>query len=185
MSARSATAWIAIFAILAVAGLRLFDDPGAGGDPRGGESAAAIDPAERPGHVADVRVTRVVDGDTIKVRLAGRQVTVRYIGVDTPETVKPGAPVECFGKAASHFNERLVAGRQVRLTLDREPRDRYGRLLAYVDIGGRSVNAELLRRGYARTIEISPNTARAAEFRRLENAAQAAGKGIWQACPLP
>ncbi len=55
---------------------------------------------------------------------------MRYIGVDTPESVKPGTPVQCFAKAASHFNERLVEGRRVRLRYDAERRDRYGRLLA-------------------------------------------------------
>src|SRR5215211_1358570 len=61
------------------------------------------------------RVLRVVDGDTSQVRLDGRREKVRYIGVDTPESVKPGTPVECFAKRASAYNERLVGGRRVRL----------------------------------------------------------------------
>jgi micrococcal nuclease len=134
------------------------------------------------------RVTRVVDGDTVKVRLArGRGTrTVRYIGVDTPETVKPGEPVQCFGKAASAFNERLVEGRRVRLKIGRERRDRYGRLLAYVYVRGRGnpfVNAELLRRGYARTLAIPPNTDRAGRFAELERRARNDGRGLWSACP--
>src|SRR3954468_11270326 len=78
------------------------------------------------------RVLRVVDGDTIAVRLDGRQERVRYIGVDTPETKKPGSPVECYGRRASAENERLVEGARVRLVADAEARDRYGRMLAYV-----------------------------------------------------
>ena len=78
------------------------------------------------------RVERVVDGDTILVRIDGRRERVRYIGIDTPESVKPGARVQCFGKAAAAANRRLVAGREVRLAYDAEARDRYGRLLAYV-----------------------------------------------------
>ena len=78
------------------------------------------------------RVVRVIDGDTIEVSIDGAEEDVRYIGVDTPETVKPGAPVQCYGPQASAANHRLVEGRTVRLVFDRERRDAYGRLLAYV-----------------------------------------------------
>src|SRR5215218_9248099 len=107
--------------------------------------------AERSGDGATVRVARVVDGDTIRVELPSGEEAVRYIGIDTPESVKPGAPVECFAKRASAFNERLVAGERVRLVRDVEERDRYGRLLAYVyrQRDGLFVNAELVRGGYA------------------------------------
>jgi micrococcal nuclease len=129
-------------------------------------------------------VVRVVDGDTILVSLDGRQERVRYIGVDTPETVKPNTPVECYGKKASAFDHRLVDGRDVRLRFDVERRDRYGRLLAYVyRVGdGLFVNAELVRRGYATTLTIPPNVAHAARFRALAAAARAAGRGLWSAC---
>src|SRR3954454_5660649 len=79
------------------------------------------------GQDEDGTVTRVVDGDTIHVALGGRDETVRYIGIDTPESVKPGTPIECFAKAASAANARLVEGRSVRLDYDAEQRDRYGR----------------------------------------------------------
>jgi micrococcal nuclease len=130
-------------------------------------------------------VLRVVDGDTIEVELDGGEVEdVRYIGVDTPESVAPGEPVECFGKRASAFNERLVGGRTVTLRFDRERRDRYGRLLAYVyrRPDGLFVNAELVRRGFATILTIPPNVAHAAEFLRLQRAARAAGRGLWGAC---
>jgi micrococcal nuclease len=129
-------------------------------------------------------VVRVVDGDTIRVRLGGTEERVRYIGVDTPETVKPGTPVQCFGKAASAFNARLVRTRTVRLVFDAERRDRYGRLLAYVyrEPDGLFVNAELVRRGYAQPLTIPPNVAHASEFRRLARSARRGGRGLWAAC---
>lgn len=136
---------------------------------------------EPPGS-AGAYVTRVVDGDTIEVRLGGEREDVRYIGVDTPETVEPGEPVRCYGPAASRFNHRLVEGRRVRLVFDRERRDDYGRLLAYVYLGDRLVNAELLRGGLARTLEIPPNDRFADRFRRLEMGAARAGRGLWGAC---
>ena len=126
-------------------------------------------------------VERVVDGDTI-VLAGGRR--VRYIGVDTPESVKPGTPVECFGKAARRANARLIEHERVRLRYDAERRDRYGRTLAYVyrDRDGLFVNAELLRRGYASTLTIPPNVAHAVEFRRLVRRAREAGRGLWGRC---
>src|SRR6478752_8590167 len=101
------------------------------------------------------RVVRVVDGDTIQVQLdGGRTERVRYIGMDTPESVKPDTPVQCYAKAASAENKKLVQGERVKLVPDAEARDRYGRLLAYVyrERDGLFVNAELVRRGYARVL---------------------------------
>ncbi|MDX6662292.1 MAG: micrococcal nuclease [Solirubrobacterales bacterium] len=138
--------------------------------------------AQEPPPVASVRVVRAVDGDTIVVDLGGRHEYVRYIGVDTPETVKPGTPVQCFGPQAHDFNERLVQGRRVRLRLGVERRDRYGRLLAYVYSGRRFVNAELVRRGFARTLAIAPNDRFAERFDRLQAAAGRDGRGLWRAC---
>jgi micrococcal nuclease len=145
----------------------------------GGTEDAAQAPAE---HSVGAKVVRVVDGDTIVASVDGEDEYVRYIGVDTPETVKPDTPVQCFGPNASDANHRLVEGRTVRLVFDREARDVYGRLLAYVYVGGRFVNAELVRDGYARTLEIAPNTAHAAEFQRMASRAARAGKGLWGAC---
>jgi micrococcal nuclease len=128
------------------------------------------------------RVERVVDGDTILVRIDGRSERVRYIGVDTPESVKPGTRVQCFGKAAAAANRRLVAGREVRLEYDAEARDRYGRLLAYVYRGELLVNAELIRRGYAKPLEIAPNLAHAPQLRELATAARRGRRGLWSRC---
>jgi micrococcal nuclease len=129
-----------------------------------------------------VQVTRVVDGDTIEVDYQGHTEDVRYIGIDTPESVQPDTPVQCYALAASHFNERLVEGRRVRMVFDAERRDDYDRLLAYVYLGETFVNAELVRGGYARTLTIAPNTRFAGLFDRLEQAAADAGRGLWGEC---
>ena len=147
-------------------------------------TAAAGDGSAERGPKSVGKVTRVVDGDTIHVQVGGRDETVRYIGVDTPESVKPGTPVQCFAKRASAFNERLVAGERVRLVPDAEARDRYGRLLAYVyrDRDGLFVNAALVRRGYAVPLTIPPNVAHADDFRRLAASARRKGRGLWSSC---
>ena len=136
---------------------------------------------EEPRSVRAV-VTRVVDGDTFEVRIEGDAEDVRLIGVDTPETVAPGEPVQCFGPQASRFSHRLLEGRRLRLRFDAERRDVYGRLLAYAYLDGRLLNADLIRRGLARTLTIPPNDRFAGRFRRLEMRAARAGKGLWSVC---
>jgi micrococcal nuclease len=136
----------------------------------------------RPTTFGRAQVVRVVDGDTIRVRLDGHTERVRYIGVDTPESVKPGTPVQCYAKRAAAANAALVAGRSVRLVGDVEQRDRYGRLLAYVWRDKLLVNAELVRRGYGKPLEIAPNLAHAAELRRLASAARRGRQGLWSRC---
>ncbi|MGD9737667.1 MAG: thermonuclease family protein [Solirubrobacterales bacterium] len=159
-----------------------------------GESADA-----RPSAVDRGTVVRAVDGDTLEIRLdGGRAEDVRLIGVDTPETVKPDTPVQCFGPRASAFQHRVSEGRRVRLVVGVEPRDVYGRLLAYVYLlpGGRVsdnskrpsqrerfLNAELLRRGLARTLAIAPNIRFAERFDALQRGAARAGRGLWGSCP--
>ena len=131
-------------------------------------------------------VVRVVDGDTILVRgPGGRTEDVRLIGIDTPETVDPRRPVGCFGPEASAYAKHLLSGRRVLLRYDRELHDRYGRFLAYVWLSGSRqlfVNAELVRRGYARSYPFPPNTAHAGLFAALERRAALAGRGLWSAC---
>jgi micrococcal nuclease len=119
------------------------------------------------------------------VRLDGGTVErVRYIGIDTPESKQPGTPVQCFALRAAAENKRLVGGRRVRLVLDVEARDRFGRLLAYVyrSDDGLFVNAELVRRGFARTLTIPPDVRFADRFAELAAQARRAGRGLWSAC---
>ena len=128
-------------------------------------------------------VTDVVDGDTVVVALGdGRTETVRLLGVDTPETVHPDEPVECYGPEASAYTHARLGGRAVRLETDVEERDIYGRLLAYVYVDGVRVNDELLRLGYASLLVIPPNEAHARTLLAAELAARSAGHGLWSAC---
>ncbi len=139
--------------------------------------------AARGGDAQEGRVVRVVDGDTVHVRLASGRERVRLIGVDTPEVT--GSRRECWGARASAATRRLLAGRRVRLRTDVEERDRFGRLLAYVErsADGLDAGAELLRRGHADVLEVAPNLRRAGRYARLARAARRAGRGLWGACP--
>ena len=184
MSARR-TPGLGAIVLLAVVLVLLARGCGEGGgleDGRGGGEGAASNGGGPPGDRAKAEVLRVVDGDTIEVLIGGEEEDLRYIGVDTPESVAPGEPVECYGEEASDFNAGLVEGEVVTLVFDAELRDQYGRLLAYVYVGDLLVNGELLTHGYARTLEIEPNTAKAQRFERLEQRAGAAGRGLWGAC---
>jgi micrococcal nuclease len=155
-------------------------------------SVAALAVAFAPGREDDgadaaasvVRVVRVVDGDTIRVSLDGRSEPVRYIGVDTPESKRPGTPVQCFARRAAAENARLVRGERLRLVFDVERRDRFGRLLAYVYRArdGVFVNAALVRGGFARTLTVPPNVRFAARFTALAAEARRTGRGLWSAC---
>ena len=144
-------------------------------------TAAAITATPR-GPAETARVLRIVDGDTILVLLDGREERVRYIGVDTPETVAPDRPVECFGTEASAANARLVEGQTVRLERDVSERDRFGRLLRYVYAGDVFVNAELVRAGFATAVTFPPDVRETARLRQLERDARAAKRGLWGAC---
>lgn len=127
-------------------------------------------------------VERVVDGDTIVVAGGER---VRLIGIDTPETVDPRRPVECFGKEASrHLATLLPPGEPITLEHDVERADRYGRTLAYVYRArdGIFVNEVMVRDGYANVATYPPNVAYVDRFVAAERAARDEGAGLWSAC---
>ncbi len=130
-------------------------------------------------------LARVVDGDTIRVRINGREERVRLVGIDTPESVKPGTPVQCYALAASARTKALLPkGAAVRLVRDVEERDRYGRLLAYVYRvrDGLFVNLALVREGYAVTLTVPPNVAHTDEFVAAARDAREHGRGLWGRC---
>jgi micrococcal nuclease len=128
-------------------------------------------------------VIRDVDGDTVIARLPhGRVEKVRLLGVDTPEVVDPRKPVQCFGHAASAYTASRLVGRRVTLELDAEPRDKYGRLLAYVHVDGHRFDDELLAGGYGRFLVIPPNGSHARAMLQAELSAKAARRGLWGAC---
>jgi micrococcal nuclease len=146
---------------------------------------------EPPGYERAV-VTRVVDGDTIEVSITGRadgpaagqaevgrSYDVRFIGIDTPESVKPNWPVECFGKEASAATEALLAGQEVTLVRDVEEADQYGRLLRYVYLGEEMVDARLVANGYASAYTYPPNVRHAELFVALQHEARADDRGLW------
>ena len=133
--------------------------------------------------VVTVRVTAVVDGDTVDVAGTGRRERVRLLGVDTPETIDPHRPEECYGPEAAAFTHRRLERRTVRLRFDRQHRDRFGRLLAYLEVDGRRFNDELLAGGYARLLVIPPNGRHGRAMLDEELAARSAKRGLWGACP--
>jgi micrococcal nuclease len=135
-----------------------------------------------PGSRADATVTRVVDGDTIHVLLDGAETTIRFIGVDTPETVAPGQPIECYGPEASRFAMARLTGGAVELEFDRDLIDPYDRTLAYVWLDGRLFDETLVRRGFAEAKAYPPNTAHQAQLDAAESSARASGRGLWGAC---
>ncbi|GBL20744.1 thermonuclease [Acidimicrobiaceae bacterium] len=145
-------------------------------------SSSCTSPEQLPSDVATV--VRVIDGDTVVLRLQGAIETVRLIGVDTPETVHPTKPIECFGPEASAFTHSVLKPKtQVRVQRDVEARDRYQRLLVYIYLtDGTFINQELLRLGFARTLNIAPNTAFATIFASIETAARENQIGLWLKC---
>jgi len=140
-------------------------------------------PSDRaPKPPISVRVVRVVDGDTVVVCcLAGLPESVRYIGINTPETHHATRGVEAYGKEAAGANNWLVGGKTVRLEFDVQQRDRYGRLLAYLYLeDGTFVNAWLVQQGYAQVMTVPPNVRHQELFLKLEREARTASRGLWR-----
>lgn len=139
-------------------------------------------------------VERVVDGDTCIVRYEdGSRERVRFIGVDTPESVKPNSPIEFYGREASEHTKQALTGKTVFLQTDVEVRDKYKRALAYVwlempkdhkskkEIRAKMYNAHLLLDGFARVMTIQPNSRLADLFVTFEREARSANRGLWGA----
>ena len=146
---------------------------------------------QTPSTVSSTRITtnalvvKVVDGDTIEARIDGQQdlAKVRLLGINTPESVDPRRPVQCFGKEASNFVKQLMEGKRIALREDvqADDRDKYGRLLRNILLeDGTDVNALLIKEGYAYAYVSFPlNKERKAEMRRLEQEAKTAKRGLW------
>lgn len=146
---------------------------------------------EPPGYEI-ATVERVVDGDTIVVSITGgsagpgqgqaavgAEERVRLIGIDTPESVRPGTPIECFGREASSAAKALLEGQEVRLIKDVEERDGFDRLLRYVYIGDEMANARLVMNGYATAFTYPPNIRHSEFFVQLEREAREGNRGLW------
>lgn len=130
-------------------------------------------------------VESVSDGDTIVVNMSGDLETIRFIGVDTPETQHPNKPVQCFGKAASQFTTSLLKDQEVRLEADpaSDNRDRYGRLLRYVYYQDELINLKLIREGYGFAYVAFPHS-KLDEFTKAEKEARSNSAGLWDGCGL-
>lgn len=129
-------------------------------------------------------VTDFSDGDTITVDMNGKDETIRFIGVDTPETHDPRKAVQCFGEAAATFTKQLIGTQRVRLEADElsSNRDRYDRLLRYVYLpDNRLVNAEIIKQGYGFAYTSFPFT-KSEEFKRYEQEARDNNRGLWSSC---
>lgn len=147
-------------------------------------AATPTGPADKV--VANASVVRVIDGDTVDLRIGRKRERVRLIGINTPETVDPRRPVECFGPQAKTETKHLLPpGTRVRLERDVEPRDDYGRLLGYITRAsdGLFVNMHLAEQGFAVPLSIAPNTAHAPGFAEAARQAESAGRGLWGSCP--
>jgi len=161
--------------------------------------ASEVKPSADPGATApnpsvatNASVVKVTDGDTIEVKLdaePGKDFKIRLLGVNTPETVDPRRPVQCFGKEASDFTKHMLSGKRIRLDPDpqADERDKYDRLLRNVVLDdGTDFNARLVSDGYAYAyLDFPLNPARKTLLRTLERQAKEAGKGLWApgACP--
>lgn len=127
-----------------------------------------------------VQVLDVVDGDTIKVKVDGKSESVRFLLVDTPESVHPNKPVQPFSKEASKHTENMLRGSNIELELGIGERDKYRRLLAYVYADGKSVQESLLEKGLARVAYVfEPNTKYVDDYEKIQKQAQKEGIGIW------
>ncbi len=151
--------------------------------------ASSIAPAgfSPTGPTQAAEVVRVVDGDTIVVAISGVQYTLRYIGMDTPETVKPDTPVQWMGPEATAANKRLVEGQHVVLEKDVSETDRYGRLLRYVWLYESGewilVNLELVREGYAQVSTFPPDVKYVDAYLAAQREARDASLGLWGTPP--
>lgn len=133
------------------------------------------------------QVTKVVDGDTIEVNINGETFRVRFIGVDTPETVDPRRPVGCFGKEASNETKSLLSSKEVILQKDVSETDKYDRLLRYVYLPlgeGKTlfVNDYLVRAGFAKVSTYPPDVKFTPQFLEAQKQAQQGNKGLWGKC---
>lgn len=132
----------------------------------------------------EVKVKNVIDGDTIELNTGQK---VRYIGVDTPETVDPRRPVACFGKEAGEENKKLVQGKTILLEKDISEVDKYGRLLRYVylkldDGSTLFVNDHLVRQGFAQVSTHPPDVKFTKQLVSAEKEARESSRGLWQKC---
>jgi micrococcal nuclease len=135
------------------------------------------------------QVRRVVDGDTVELSNGQK---IRLLNIDTPETVKANTPIMCYGREASDFTKKLLTDKNVQLVSDREANDQYGRGLRFIFLDGvdtdnieNSINADLVKNGFARAVSYKPNITYIKDFQNWESQAKSKNLGIWANCKKP
>lgn len=149
--------------------------------PKVVEKPMVIAPTPTPQEIYYV-VTKVIDGDTLSIDMNGTKETLRLIGINTPETVDPRKPVECFGKEASAKANELLSGKRIRIEKDptQRDRDKYGRLLAYVyREDGLFFNKKMIEDGYAYEYTYNLPYKYQTEFKEAQRVAEAGKRGLW------
>ncbi len=137
--------------------------------------------------ISNVKVVRVIDGDTVELETGE---TLRYIGIDTPETKHPNKPIQCYGEEAYQTNKKLVEGKTVRIVKDVSNVDKYNRLLRYLYVNtqaspsGILVNDYLVRNGFAFASTFPPDVAMAEQFIEGQREAREKNLGMWKACSI-
>ncbi|MFH1456797.1 MAG: thermonuclease family protein [Patescibacteria group bacterium] len=128
----------------------------------------------------NITISRVVDGDTVEFTCNGKDEKIRIIGIDTPETVHPSKPVQCFGKEASQKMKKIAENKKAILKKGQgsENRDKYGRLLRYIEINNQDIGAEMIKNGYAFSYKIYPHE-KLDEYNQLEKDVRETEKGLW------
>jgi len=164
---------------------------GPGGPSSSATGSATASPraagCERGRQVDGALVTKVTDGDTIHAEACGADITVRIIGLNTPETKKPRSPVECYGPEASRYATQQLFSRRVTLIPDRRAgySDKYRRWLYRVDVAGQDYAEGAIRAGYGRANDYGHKGDKSAVYAAAEKIAQDAGVGLWGSCPVP
>lgn len=192
MRRRGRAVLVAVFALIAcglVAACSALPQPSLGPTPSIPDAIARVLAAGPTGPTTVAAVDRVVDGDTIVVRIGRDSERVRYIGMDTPETVRPGTPVQWMGPEASAANKRLVNGQTVTLEKDVSERDQYGRLLrdVWMKTSGRwtLVNLELVLDGFAQVTTYPPDVKYVDALLAAQHAARDSDAGLWRPTTAP
>lgn len=128
------------------------------------------------------KVVKVIDGDTIDVQQNNEIGRVRLLGINTPESVDPRRPVECFGKEASKYMKSIASDQEVYLETDsaQSKYDKYGRLLAYVYLlDGQMLNRKMIADGYAYEYTYDKSYKYQKDFKEFQNFAKNEARGLW------
>lgn len=174
---------IILFILLSTTSVFLFSQKGPQNQTQASKSQPQVlstqTSASQSPNTQSVKVVRIIDGDTIELE-SGQK--VRYIGMDTPETVHPDKTVQCFGVEASNKNKELVEDKFIRLEKDISETDKYGRLLRYVYIGDIFVNDYLIKEGFAYASSYPPDIRYQNQFSSSQKDAERNNRGLWGGC---